>query len=1352
MKKFLLCGVIAALGTGLLAQNAHALRNLSLRQQGDLPRDQYVDLLDPAHFYLDKLVVQFVEDTRIRLRDGRLASLEGRSTTQVEDFLKSHPEITIERLFLSMDENSLDQYVAEGERKSGWDVADLNNFYMFKVDGRNADPGRLLQDLLKLELVQTGYYEPIPEPATCGVDPAPVTPNYLASQDYREAAPTGIDINYAWSFDPTYGNGISSYWFQDLEWGWCETHEDYASLSIRNPPDSGVADFFNHGTAVVSIVGACDDGKGVTGEVPDVHLTTRVVSNHASTADALIAIGADLLTGETYLIEMHDQGPNPGGACVCNCAQWRYIAMEYWNANFNAILANSANGIYCIEAAGNGSMDLDNGIYGGAFDLGVRDSQAIVVGAGTSGAVHNPECWTNHGTRISAYGWGDSVYAAGYGDAVNPAGCDQDYTTSFSGTSSASPIVTGAAISLALIHRYQAGAYLSPTGLRSRLTINGTAQGPTDPWKELSVLPNMKGILAPDLAPYNPGWAAEIVPSDVTGTNVLPANLPPTPADTYFDFSWVNWSFYANVVSSPATLYRDDAVQFNAVAGNHGPYSYVHATDWAAQMRGGLHYMRLTCDPSGTVDESVESNNSVVLAYRWEPVVLASDAPQTLTRGPKMYPIGASSVALDGFGNGGWGGWWDVTGAMPSGSADYDVYLYTADPTPTTGWTTTVAASGAVSAVDFVGSNNNAVGDADFVGIINYTDSAEDYTVEREASTGIGSPPTPPALVGNYSIAGGEILDVYEMYAPDTNPVWFNFDVTDGTADLVICVFGPSSTYFARSGATWTLNGGGAGADETGIFTPGAAGWHGIVVCKNLRTDLANFANYSFYWGAPAGDLTHYNPAGWTAPVVARNGGVVGVLPANLTEGASVADAGLTNIGAGTMAAGSNLAFYLDGLFAYSSGDFSALAPAATGTISNRSIGAVKGGRHELGSVLDYLSEIGEQPPLGESNNGSFTQYCWNANVLANGTPLSRSAAPSWANFNNPNYWAQAGYNQDGYQYSTSYWTGVASIPADASMQLDETSFDNATVNSTTGFTGELSLDYNAPGRITLTMANGNVLGNGQVRTVGVLNNWAYPSVTPVGNYTVNFAQRYTDLFLGSVLSNTLTGSATTGGQILHTYDVYLYAGTTYPLTLFNNSTVDLGVAVFSAGLDYVPKNAALADFDAPGSGVDEVGSFTPSTTGWHGVAVYRSGSADLGPAAPYGIVIGTWAPAAVLDLDIFMTDTDGTDLFLALDLQWPDVTTDINGNPLTVDHYNTYWSFDAYSNWNLISSPVVSEELGLSAYIGIQEDLYFMVTAVDENGSLLGGSQTFHGILGTVPTLPGRPAGPAPLTEDAGR
>jgi serine protease len=481
MKKALILAIAAA----AFAPAVMALHNYNLEQKNAfLPRDQYLNLTDPEKVNTQHVVIQFIEDTRVRLQDGRLVSLEGLNLDKFNDFIARHPEMRLRRNITVKTVEEVDAWIARGEELSGIDLVDMNNFYTIEIHGNNPDPKGLLQELLSDPMVETVYYHPWVQLATCNADIAPTTGNYEASQDYLNPAPEGVDMAYAYSFDPTYANGTSGNWIVDIENDWCSNHEDMNdNLVIYNWDGTNNDADGDHGTAVLGIVGACDNGFGITGMVSDNTMKGWSWSGNGDpypdVSNSIAGVDGPMITGDTYLIEIHAPGPTQGTTCTCNCSQFEYIAMEYWAANFNAIVANGANGLYCAQAAGNGSMNLDSGVYGGAFNRNVRDSGAVIIGAATDDATHDPTCWTNHGTRIDVYGWGQGVETLGYGDRFDgvAGSCRQEYTASFSGTSSATPIVAGTMASLALIHRYgDAAAWMSPTSLRSRLQINGTPQ------------------------------------------------------------------------------------------------------------------------------------------------------------------------------------------------------------------------------------------------------------------------------------------------------------------------------------------------------------------------------------------------------------------------------------------------------------------------------------------------------------------------------------------------------------------------------------------------------------------------------------------------------------------------------------------------------------------------------------------------------------------------------------------------------------------------------------------------------------------------------------------------------------
>jgi PKD repeat protein len=169
--------------------------------------------------------------------------------------------------------------------------------------------------------------------------------------------------------------------------------------------------------------------------------------------------------------------------------------MEYFQSEFDAIATATANGTIVVEAGGNGATNLDDPVYGGLFNRFIRDSGAILVGASESDA-RTPTCFTNFGTRIDAHGWGRNVTTLGYGDLFNPNGDEnQRYTGVFNGTSSASPIVTGAAasiigVSLAFGQGY---GYRSPWEIRQILNETGTPQ--TGSGGNIGPLPDLRAAI-----------------------------------------------------------------------------------------------------------------------------------------------------------------------------------------------------------------------------------------------------------------------------------------------------------------------------------------------------------------------------------------------------------------------------------------------------------------------------------------------------------------------------------------------------------------------------------------------------------------------------------------------------------------------------------------------------------------------------------------------------------------------------------------------------------------------------------------------------------------------------------------
>jgi hypothetical protein len=306
-------------------------------------------------------------------------------------------------------------------------------------------------------------------PQAPGGDSCPITtPSYEEHQGYVGPAPQGIDAPAAWRRGVR-GQGV---WFADVEGGWNDRHEDLPGDRISHVAGQRINDpmWRAHGTAVLGEVVGRDNGKGVVGIAPDVERVFTSSIGRLPVADALDAAAERLRPGDVLLIEL--QGGGPRG---------RFLPVEYWDDNFDAIQAATRRGVVVIEAAGNGGENLDHKAYKGKLTRAGRDSGAIMVGAGgpaRAGYVDRARLdFSNYGTRVDVQGWGRKVATLDYGDLQRcDDGGDRHYTGEFSGTSSASPIVAGAAVLVESWAKQTRGAPLAPAAVRELLTRTGTPQ------------------------------------------------------------------------------------------------------------------------------------------------------------------------------------------------------------------------------------------------------------------------------------------------------------------------------------------------------------------------------------------------------------------------------------------------------------------------------------------------------------------------------------------------------------------------------------------------------------------------------------------------------------------------------------------------------------------------------------------------------------------------------------------------------------------------------------------------------------------------------------------------------------
>ena len=113
-------------------------------------------------------------------------------------------------------------------------------------------------------------------------------------------------------------------------------------------------------------------------------------------------------------------------------------------------------------------------------------------GAASSAAPHTRMGFSNFGNRVDCYAWGENVDTC----SSNSTGSTTLYTGTFSDTSSASPIVTGAALVVQGVAEANLGYRFSPHQVRVILSdaVNGTTSN-NPSVDRIGVMPDLRVIL-----------------------------------------------------------------------------------------------------------------------------------------------------------------------------------------------------------------------------------------------------------------------------------------------------------------------------------------------------------------------------------------------------------------------------------------------------------------------------------------------------------------------------------------------------------------------------------------------------------------------------------------------------------------------------------------------------------------------------------------------------------------------------------------------------------------------------------------------------------------------------------------
>lgn len=401
-------------------------------------------------------------------------------------------DITLKPVFDLVDAEQLRELQARAQRRDPTYRAEpLDRFYYLDAP-KATDLEALAKQLREWASVRSVEIEVIgPDPlVNDGDDPR------ATNQDYLDAAPTGIDARYAWTVAGGDGAGQR---IVDLERGWTFAHEDLTAHGITLVNGAVLDTSRSHGTSVFGEMIAVDNTVGCVGITPNVASALATSYNTSTIPNAITAAILAMDFGDVLILEAQVN--------VATSGDPQYGPVETIEANWEAIRLATALGMVVVEAGGNGTnnggtpaVNLDTWqnaasqriLWRDPGNADFRDSGAIIVAAASSATPHTRLAYSTHGQRIDCYGWGENVDTA----SSSTAGATTTYTGTFGGTSSASPIVAGAALAVQGVCEANQNLRLSPRQMRTVLSDPATNTPPAvTETTAMGVMPNLRQII-----------------------------------------------------------------------------------------------------------------------------------------------------------------------------------------------------------------------------------------------------------------------------------------------------------------------------------------------------------------------------------------------------------------------------------------------------------------------------------------------------------------------------------------------------------------------------------------------------------------------------------------------------------------------------------------------------------------------------------------------------------------------------------------------------------------------------------------------------------------------------------------
>ncbi|MGH8022571.1 MAG: S8 family serine peptidase, partial [Limisphaerales bacterium] len=452
-----------------------------------------------------RIAVKFRDGLHIRLRNNALVSTNAGVFAKSESLFQSLSAGKWERAD-TISEAAMDAMRLHAEKNLGRHLPDMNlQFYLTLP--QDLDAATVIDRLNQLDIVELAQPVPLPQPA-------PLPPNFEPLQQYMVASPVGGGAFEVWTNYGVFGSGIR---VADVEYSFNSNHVDLPPIENLTPDAVDPFNDNDHGTATLGEIAAIENGWGTTGVGYGVSVFFAG-ANYASgynVGQGITTAASVLRPGDILLIEQQIGGPNVTPGVQATGGQYGLVPVDWYQPYYDDVVMAVGNGIIVIETADNGGQNLDDPIYstgnGGHWPfLPQNRSGAIFVGAGASYNGSSTESsrlyYANYGSCVDVQNWGENIVTTGYGDLYGADGPDSYYTSTFGGTSGATPIVVGEVALLQSIYNQATGQLLTAPQVRSLLRATGSPQtgGEYPIFDNIGPLPNLPLAIQTALANSGP--------------------------------------------------------------------------------------------------------------------------------------------------------------------------------------------------------------------------------------------------------------------------------------------------------------------------------------------------------------------------------------------------------------------------------------------------------------------------------------------------------------------------------------------------------------------------------------------------------------------------------------------------------------------------------------------------------------------------------------------------------------------------------------------------------------------------------------------------------------------------------